>query len=66
MDEAMSFLCYWNQIDREMLRVYGIDTMDAGTEPEMIAAAQEDGWSPREYVLWFGEKYGLTRLPGAA
>jgi hypothetical protein len=62
---AMAFIDYWNAVDREMLTLYGIDTMDAGTEPDMIADAQDGGWTPREYVLWFGEKYGLTKLPGA-
>jgi hypothetical protein len=26
------------------------------------AGAQEDGWTPEDFALWFGEKYGLTTL----
>lgn len=62
----MPFIDYWEAVDREMLALYGIDTTDAGTEPDMIADAQDGGWTPGEYVLWFGEKMGLTKLPGAA
>lgn len=60
------FLDYWNEIDTQMLALYGIDTMDAGTTVAMIADAQDDGWTPWDFVHWFGEKYGLTKLPGAA
>ena len=66
MENAQAFMDYWNAIDCEMLAIYGIDTEDAGTEAAIIAEAQDDGWTPREYVLWFGEKYCLTKLPGAA
>ncbi|MGH7193044.1 MAG: hypothetical protein ACREJM_05840 [Candidatus Saccharimonadales bacterium] len=61
-----SFMDYWHAVDREMLAIYAIDTGDAGIEPDQLAGAQDDGWSPKEFVLWFGEKYGLTKRPGAA
>jgi hypothetical protein len=63
---VMAFIEYWHEIDTQMLALYAIDTMDAGTPASMIAEAQDDGWTPKEFVLWFGEKYGLKKLPGAA
>jgi hypothetical protein len=62
----MAFIDYWNAVDRQMLRLYGIDTWDAGIQPDTLAEAQEDGDTPKAFALWFGEKYGLTILPGAA
>jgi hypothetical protein len=62
----MSFIDYWNEIDRQMLAIYAIDTGHAGIPPEMMADAQDASMTPREFVLWFGEKYGLTKRPGAA
>ena len=62
----MAFIDFWNAVDDQLSALYGIDTWDAGIEPDMLAEAQDDGWTPRQYVLWFGEKYGLTELPGAA
>lgn len=64
--QDLPFIDYWNAVDREMLRVYAIDTEDAGTTAAMIAEAQDGGWTPKEFVVWFGEKYDLTKLPGAA
>jgi hypothetical protein len=62
----MAFIDYWNAVNRQLMSLYGIDTWDAGIEPDMLAEAQEDGDSPKTFALWFGEKYGLTKLPGAA
>ncbi len=39
-----------------MLKFFGIDT---GIEADRIAHAQEDGDTPEDFALWFGEKYGL-------
>jgi hypothetical protein len=45
-----------------MLKLFGIDTADAGIEADSIAQAQEGGDSPQDFALWFGEKYDLTLL----
>ena len=45
-----------------MRDTYGIDTWDAGIEADALATAQDDCISPEDFVLNFGEKYGLTPL----
>jgi hypothetical protein len=61
-DENLSFIDYWNRVDAFMRDTYGIDTWDAGIEADALAAAQDDCISPEDFVLNFGEKYGLTPL----
>ena len=60
--EPVPFIDYWDAVDAEMLKFFGIDTCDAGIEADRIAAAQEEGDTPEDFALWFGEKYGLTLL----
>lgn len=57
----LAFIDYWDAIDAEMMERYGVDTFDTGIEPDELAGAQEEGCSPKEFVQWFGDKYGLTR-----
>jgi hypothetical protein len=61
-EEPISFIDYWDAVDAAMLKFFGIDTFDAGIEADRIAAAQEEGDTPEDIALWFGEKYGLTLL----
>ena len=61
-EEPISFIDYWDAVDAAMLKFFGIDTGDAGIEADRIAAAQEEGDTPEDFALWFGEKYGLTLL----
>lgn len=61
-DENLSFIDYWNRVDAFMRDTYGIDTWDAGIDADALAWAQESCVSPEEFVLTFGEKYGLTPL----
>jgi hypothetical protein len=61
-EEPIAFIDYWNAVDAAMLKFFGIDTGDAGIEADRIAAAQEEGDTPEDFALWFGEKYGLTLL----
>jgi hypothetical protein len=60
--EPPSFLDYWTAIDATMTSLFGIDTGDAGIEPDVLAGAQEEGQTPEDFALWFGEKYGLKIL----
>jgi hypothetical protein len=60
--EPISFIDYWDALDAAMLKLFGIDTADAGIEADSIAQAQEGGDSPQDFALWFGEKYDLTLL----
>jgi hypothetical protein len=60
--EPMPFIDYWDAVDAAMTKFFGIDTGDAGIEADRIAAAQEEGDTPEDFALWFGEKYGLTLL----
>jgi hypothetical protein len=57
--EPQSFMDYWNEVDAVMMKLFGIDTGDAGIEPDRLAGAQEEGQTPEDFALWFGEKYGL-------
>ena len=62
VEEPISFIDYWDALDAAMLKLFGIDTADAGIEADSIAQAQEGGDSPQDFALWFGEKYDLTLL----
>ena len=60
MTEPIPFIDYWDAVDAALLKFFGIDTNDAGIEPDLIASAQEECTSPEDFALWFGEKRGLT------
>lgn len=60
MTEPTPFIDYWNAVDAAMRALFGIDTWDAGIEADLLAAFEEDGFTPEDFALWFGEKYGLT------
>ena len=62
MTEPLPFIDYWNAVDAAMLKLFGIDTHDAGIEADRIATAQEENITPEAFALWFGEKYGLRLL----
>jgi hypothetical protein len=61
-DDPVPFLDYWNAVDEALKTLFGIDTMDAGSEPDRIASAQEEGQTPGDFALWFGGKYGLKLI----
>jgi hypothetical protein len=60
--EPQSFMDYWNDVDAALKKHFGIDTSDAGIEPDVIAGAQEEGQTPEGFALWLGEKYGLKTV----
>jgi hypothetical protein len=41
---------------------YGLTLNDAGIELDELAAAQEEGSTPAEFVDWFARKYDLDPL----
>ena len=53
----VEFLC---EVDRLLHELYGItaDDLDA------VAAAQETGDSPEDYVTWYADHYDLCPSPG--
>ena len=55
----MPFVDFMCEVDRLLHEQYGItaDDLDA------VAAAQEQGDSPQEYVDWIAEHYDLELLP---
>lgn len=59
-DEPVPFIDYWDSVDDALLKLFGIDTADAGIEPDLIANAQDAGETPEEFARWFGEKHGLS------
>ena len=48
--EPTPFMDYWDAVDEAMLKLLALDTTDAAIEPDLIAAAQEEGWTPEEFV----------------
>jgi len=61
-DENTSFIDYWDAIDAAMKKLFGIDTFDASIGAACVSLAQDDGTTPEDFALWFGEKYGLTLM----
>lgn len=55
--EPTSFIDYWNAVDEAMIKLSGVDTTDAAMEPDLIAAAQEEGWTPEEFALWYAKLF---------
>jgi hypothetical protein len=60
--ESTPFIDYWDAVDTAMLKLFGIDTCDAGIDEALIASAQDECQTPEEFVRWFGEKYDLTYI----
>jgi hypothetical protein len=61
-DEPEALIDYWDVVDAAMMKLFGVDTWDAGVELDLIAEAQENGDSPEEFAVWFGRSHGLTVL----
>ncbi len=61
-DEPTPFMDYWQAVDAAMLKYFGIDTSDAGIEPDLIASAQEECQTPEDFARWYGDKHDLTYL----
>lgn len=59
--DPVSFIDYLNAVDDLLEARYGIASRDANLEE--IAASQDAGQSPEEFVEWFGERLGLKPLP---
>ncbi len=57
--QSVPFIEYWDALDAALLKFFRIGTWDAGIEADVIAAAQEEGNTPEDFVLRFGEKCGL-------
>jgi hypothetical protein len=64
MRAQLLFLDYWNAVDAAMLKHFGINTCDAGITAELVAGAQDEGWTPDELAQWFGNKYDLDYVSG--
>ncbi len=60
--EPMPFMEYWEAVDAAMLKLFGIDTGDAGIDAALIAGAQEECQTPEDFVRRFGEKHDLTSI----
>ena len=59
--EPTSFMDYWDAVDEALLKLLALDTTDAVIEPDMIAAAQEEGWTPQEFAVWVRECSNASR-----
>jgi len=46
------FMDYWDAVDEAMMKLFGVDTADAAIEPDLIAAAQEEGQTPEDFAVW--------------
>ena len=61
-DEPTPFIEYWQAVDTAMLKLFGIDTTDAGIDAALIASAQEECQTPEDFARWYGTKHDLTCL----
>jgi hypothetical protein len=50
---------YERAVSDAMLKLYGLTWADACGDTEPLTRAQADGWTPEQFVQWFGEKYDL-------
>lgn len=50
--EPASFLDYWNAVGGAMLKLFGIDTSDAGMDADTIAGERDEGSTPNEFARW--------------
>lgn len=48
----MPFMDYWDAVDEAMVKLFGVDTTEAAIEPDLIAAAQEEGQTPEDFAVW--------------
>jgi hypothetical protein len=62
-DNPTAFIDYWDAVDDALLKLFGIDSWDAGMDVNLIAAAQEECQTPEECARWFGESRNLNYLP---
>jgi hypothetical protein len=56
--QPVPFMDYWDAVDEVMVKLFGVDTADAAIEADLIAAAQEEGWTPEQFALWYGKMLG--------
>jgi hypothetical protein len=61
-DESTSFMDYWEAVDAALLKLFGIDTCDAGIDADLIASAQDECQSPEDFAHGFGTKHDLQYL----
>ena len=59
---AVPFIDYLNAVDDLLDALYGIGTSDC-SDTDLVAAAQENGETPEQFVEWIAEKYGLEKIP---
>jgi hypothetical protein len=61
MNDPVPFIDYLNAVD-DLLEVrFGLTSRDA--DLEQIAAAQDAGETPEQFVEWFGEHHALEPMP---
>jgi hypothetical protein len=56
----MSILDYIKAVDEALEHRYCVSIAEAGIDAAELLTAQAEGWSPEQYVEWFGEKHDLT------
>jgi hypothetical protein len=61
MTIATSLNKYWDSVDAYMQEMFGIDTADAGIDPQQLIRAHAAGITPEYFGLTFGDKHGLMR-----
>lgn len=57
--DMRDFIKWKRTADTVMLRIYGIDTDDAGIEDERLRSHWITGEAPEAFVEWFAQKYDL-------
>ena len=58
--KTASFAKWKSSTNSVMLKIYGIDLVDAGIDDERLKSHWTTGEAPEKFVGWFAEKYDLT------
>ena len=58
--ENIPFADYLNAVDDLLEQRFGITTNDC--DLEQVAGAQEDLWTPEQFMDWIVKKYGLQEI----
>ena len=60
--KTQSFIDYWDAVEDAMQHHFCLHTGRAGISAEVIANAQDGGWTPEDFAFWCGVNYELTML----
>jgi len=57
-----NFSAYRDAVNEAMIDLFGLDLSFIEATPELIAGAQEDGWTPEQFAAWHGKNEEFTTV----